>query len=182
MRARRRKRRGIRSEEFWGDTDEDLENRFLSFHKSIHWFPKILQHYIYMSEMEGHRSLPFGTLGILKQTNSLCPNYGKIREIYFFSNHEHGNWPINNNVNFPHFPNEGSFPRIRWFLVLKHSHHIFSLQHRRDGETLFRTISPTIKVSFLHAVITPRFNIEYNLDVDEKWSSLFRWPRMRYWT
>ena len=31
-----------------------------------------------------------------------------------------------------------------------------------------RTISSTIEVSFLHVVITPRFNIEYNLDVDEK--------------
>ena len=46
-------------------------------------------------------------------------------------------------------------------VALDTPHNSFPLQRHRDGDTLCRTISSTIEVSFLHAVITPRFNIEY---------------------
>ena len=46
-------------------------------------------------------------------------------------------------------------------VALDTPHHSFPLQRYRDGDTLSRTISSTIEVSFLHAVIIPRFNIEY---------------------
>ena len=48
-------------------------------------------------------------------------------------------------------------------------HHSFPLQCHRDGDTLSRTISSTIWVMFLRAMITPRFNIVdlVHLDSDE---------------
>ena len=53
-------------------------------------------------------------------------------------------------------------------VALDTPHNSFPLQRHRDGDTLSRTISSTIEVSFLHAVIIPRFNIEYKTLVKVK--------------
>ena len=75
-----------------------------------------------------------------------------------FSNHHHGNLPSERRVNFLHESDD----------ALRHTHHSFPWQRHRDGETVSRTISSTIEVSFLQAVIAPRSKIEYSLDVNEE--------------
>ena len=43
----------------------------------------------------------------------------KYHFLKFLSNRQHGNWPINSNVNFSHFPNEDFSRRIRWSCHVK---------------------------------------------------------------